>query len=565
MASSAVYFVLHLPIKIPRPAAFSRMEQALKQMAGSQHDSSRSGSPAKPLPGTQKVKIDSMPPPNLQSSPTSAEEKSRPGSEGKKVVLAKAGDGVQGIEVPTTNIARKIITELKQHVSDVLFELESPNGVQVSFLCDSLTEGEEILEYLKRVGVGSKFGSVNLAGCVRSYKARDFFGDRTESSSSRRSASVNYQEEAKTLRLALGLPVIGNEEGKASDEEWSGQMDMGLVGDRILENIRSGSALTIDFVLLTVVASLLAGVALAVDNTVVIVASMLVSPLMGPILAMTFSITNSVFNGLFFPALMVEILALAICIICGFVVGALFAPWGDRLSWPNSEMAGRGHVNGLFIGIGIAVPSGLGVALGLISNNVASLVGVAISASLLPPAVNCGMCWAYAMFGPELVLDSSGGLTPTIDTAAFTRLGGISLALTLLNIACIIVVAYLTFYLKIHGRYPGKSRFFNWVHHEDDALKTIKRNPKVIEEENQENANKSSLRDLFASPGKKAKALEARVSTLRIPAGSTAQVRNRKGSSTAIHVRGTSVVRSSDFTLTGNDISRYTKTRTFFR
>ena len=44
----------------------------------------------------------------------------------------------------------------------------------------------------------------------------------------------------------------------------------------------------------------------------------------------------------------------------------------------------------MLIGIVIAVPSGVGVALSALSNNTASLVGVAISAALLPPAVNVG-------------------------------------------------------------------------------------------------------------------------------------------------------------------------------
>ena len=39
---------------------------------------------------------------------------------------------------------------------------------------------------------------------------------------------------------------------------------------------------------MVIVAGLLAGVGLAANNTVVIVASMLVSPIMGPILAVTF-------------------------------------------------------------------------------------------------------------------------------------------------------------------------------------------------------------------------------------------------------------------------------------
>ena len=51
------------------------------------------------------------------------------------------------------------------------------------------------------------------------------------------------------------------------------------------------------------------------------------------------------------------------------------------------------------MGLVVAVFSGVGVALSVLGNNTSSLVGVAISASLLPPAVNAGMCWAYAAVG----------------------------------------------------------------------------------------------------------------------------------------------------------------------
>lgn len=42
----------------------------------------------------------------------------------------------------------------------------------------------------------------------------------------------------------------------------------------------------------------------------------------------------------------------------------------------------------LWVGVMIALPSGAGVALSILGGNTGSLVGVAISASLLPPAVN---------------------------------------------------------------------------------------------------------------------------------------------------------------------------------
>lgn len=48
----------------------------------------------------------------------------------------------------------------------------------------------------------------------------------------------------------------------------------------------------------------------------------------------------------------------------------------------------RGMLRSLWVGVMIALPSGAGVALSILGGNTGSLVGVAISASLLPPAVN---------------------------------------------------------------------------------------------------------------------------------------------------------------------------------
>ncbi|CAF1229086.1 unnamed protein product [Rotaria sordida] len=60
-------------------------------------------------------------------------------------------------------------------------------------------------------------------------------------------------------------------------------------------------------------------------------------------------------------------------------------------------MKARGDLKRLWVGVLIALPSGAGVALSVLGGNTGSLVGVAISASLLPPAVNCGLLLAYAI------------------------------------------------------------------------------------------------------------------------------------------------------------------------
>ena len=137
--------------------------------------------------------------------------------------------------------------------------------------------------------------------------------------------------------------------------------------------------------------------------------------------------------------------------------------------WPTQEMLGRGELRALWVGVLIAVPSGAGVALSVLGGNAGSLVGVAISASLLPPAVNAGLLWALAV-----ILEASGsdvgdafygfgerfddGLNRTVSLyeprysgsaplEAFL-LGLTSLGLTLLNILCIILTGVLILMLK---------------------------------------------------------------------------------------------------------------------
>lgn len=60
----------------------------------------------------------------------------------------------------------------------------------------------------------------------------------------------------------------------------------------------------------------------------------------------------------------------------------------NTYTWPTDMMRERGLVRITWVGTLVAFPSGCAVAISLLSGNDASLVGVAISVSLLPPAVN---------------------------------------------------------------------------------------------------------------------------------------------------------------------------------
>lgn len=170
--------------------------------------------------------------------------------------------------------------------------------------------------------------------------------------------------------------------------------------------------------LLLISAGLMAAVGLGSNSSVVTVASMLVSPLMGPILGIAFcnvlvhshTVAAVVHDhALLKKSLRSELIGIAICvgevycshhqILCGLFVGFCCTPLGTVSHgniWPGmptDEMKNRGDAYNLIVGFFVALPSGVGVALAISGRNTSSLVGVAISASLLPPCVNAGLLW----------------------------------------------------------------------------------------------------------------------------------------------------------------------------
>ncbi|GFS13501.1 hypothetical protein ElyMa_001398100, partial [Elysia marginata] len=215
----------------------------------------------------------------------------------------------------------------------------------------------------------------------------------------------------------------------------------------VINNVEADAAFSFDYVMLIVLASFVALLGLLEASSVVLVASMLISPLMGPILA--------------------GVLGTVIRNISLLTLGT------------------RGALRSLPVGVMIAIPSGAGVALSVLGGKVGSLVGVAISASLLPPAVNAGLLWANAVlvaivpppterrinisrifsnetlhqdedrYGYAFSTNCPSLVDNTYSQHYFCNmasesavLGVVSLLLTLLNILCIIVMGVLVLKIK---------------------------------------------------------------------------------------------------------------------
>jgi hypothetical protein len=93
-----------------------------------------------------------------------------------------------------------------------------------------------------------------------------------------------------------------------------------LMFHQVITRIRASTALSFDFILFIFLASMLAAFGLLENSTVVIVASMLVSPLMDPILGIVFGLSIHE-HSMWRRGLRNELLGLSLCISCGLIIG----------------------------------------------------------------------------------------------------------------------------------------------------------------------------------------------------------------------------------------------------
>lgn len=280
-------------------------------------------------------------------------------------------------------------TSPKQALQDCLEELGVEDAVwcskssdkvhQVMFPCESGEDTDLVLKSLNSRGIGLDTGStVGVVPCAIFYQGGD---DAT---------TEDHEEEASGFKNA--------------QQKFLKSVTARLTVAQVVEGVRSNGELNFDYVAFIILAGMIAALGLMDNSVVSIIAAMLVSPLMGPIAAITFGIIIRD-KSLVKVGLRTELCGLCLCLVFGFFFGLIMAYWGDIQgpggwgpnTWPNSEQTARGQWRSLWVGALVALPSGAGVAMAILGGNSACLVGVAISASLLPPSINCGSLWALSL------------------------------------------------------------------------------------------------------------------------------------------------------------------------
>ncbi|KAF4042294.1 hypothetical protein GN244_ATG05665 [Phytophthora infestans] len=308
----------------------------------------------------------------------------------------------------------KVVSVLQDELKlDNVTSVEARTSSIVTFRVED-EEMQAILNKLQRMGVGVQFGFCDVMSLTPGTTMRKHNHSKKKNRSVSRILGRNTD-------VGTAVPVA-----------------------EMYAHIEANSTLSRDSVVMLLISSSIAGIGLAGDSGTYVVASMLLSPMMGPILGCAFGFALRDKN-LFINGMVNELFALTITFLLGIMIGALLSPYAVALNWPTAEMRERGQAIQLLFGAIVAALSGTGVALAELNANISSVVGVAIAAALLPPTVNCGICFSYVMIGQYFVTDDVIGEEQKL---VFYEIAVGSLMLLWINVVLIYVTAVLVFKIK---------------------------------------------------------------------------------------------------------------------
>ncbi|MHA1303075.1 MAG: TIGR00341 family protein [Candidatus Heimdallarchaeaceae archaeon] len=199
-----------------------------------------------------------------------------------------------------------------------------------------------ILEELKGIGVGSVFGSVAVT-------------------------PVDLKIDSKASKFKIKSRSISV--------------------DEMIMNTQGLGVMSFTFAFLCVLAGLLSSFGLIYDNVIIVIASMIIAPLLGPIALSVIGtmLPNNIYSK---RAILAEITGLLICVTIGLLIG-LITPIEGNLPKQIVMRTQPGIPDIVF-----AIVSGLAAGIFIIRGESTNIVGVAVAASLAPPAANVGVLLA---------------------------------------------------------------------------------------------------------------------------------------------------------------------------
>ena len=195
--------------------------------------------------------------------------------------------------------------------------------------------------------------------------------------------------------------------------------------EELYTRIEKGARIDSNFLLLTILSTVVAAIGLIEDNVAVVIGAMVIAPLLGPIIALAFG--SSLGDAkLMWKALGTASVGLGLAILLSVGIG---------IAWPvdlarghlliaSTEIVARTDVG--LDGVALALAAGAAAVLSLTSGLSSTLVGVMVAVALLPPAASMGM-----LIG-----------------AGHAELAAGAMLLLAVNIVCVIVAAKTVFMSK---------------------------------------------------------------------------------------------------------------------
>ncbi|XP_059609450.1 uncharacterized protein LOC132256880 [Phlebotomus argentipes] len=374
----------------------------------------------------------------------------------REVVLQKASQeatkDTHELNIPPESSMERVLEEIiaRGKISGAAWtEVRKSQKWQIIFTLENGHRCDRVTQWLSEWGIGYREGStITLTPCT----VHDFAADAAS-----RTASQTDLEHKEGIWERFVASVTAR-----------------LNVAQLVDQVRVNAEIRFDFVTLIVVAALLAGFGLVENNSLFLAASMLISPLMGPIVAATFGTVIKDRN-LTKLGVTNELLGILLSILVGFSFGlivCIFDGYYGLQKGLTPEMLSRCELHSLVVGILIALPSGAAVAIGILGENAGSLAGVAISASLLPPAVNSGFLWAVAAFYNLFGQESDTRFRDLVKTSQysshqFTELilqATVSLGVTLTNVISIYLMGVFILRIKEVAPMVTKTHTHFWKH-----------------------------------------------------------------------------------------------------
>ncbi|MHA2501984.1 MAG: TIGR00341 family protein [Candidatus Kariarchaeaceae archaeon] len=228
-------------------------------------------------------------------------------------------------------------------------QIESVNGQVMFQITVESDESNNLLHELKARGVGAVFGTITM--------------------------------------LPISLHLSGTSHTTSIPKTAAANLE------EILAEIESSATLSSTYIALVLLSGLLAAFGLIGDSVVIIIGSMIVAPLLGPVALTSIGVLLRG-RGLLQKGLAAESVGIILTIGVGFLVG-IAAGFPEETSEMVSRAEGADPINVVFaivaaIAAGMIISRGQGL----------SIVGVAIAASLAPPAANIGLYAALALEDP---------------------------------------------------------------------------------------------------------------------------------------------------------------------